>query len=247
MPPDQFWHTRTQPGRANHLPEWVADNTGNVQKWREAQKAEQPEVSQAANDPNVWGELTDQSIRFQGQWHDVETGLHYNRFRYYDPDIGRFIHQDPIGLAGGYNLYQYAKNPIVWIDIFGLRPSGGWSYNKMPSLEGFQKHHIIPQKIYDKHKDLMEKAGLGKHDRANIIYLPKCRDKHSTRTVHDGSHPGYSNTIDAKLEALEKYGAANNWENKQYKEALSKLLATERAELRLGETVLNKNSVPPAC
>ena len=119
-PPDQFWHTRTQPGRANHLPEWVADNTGNVRKWKEAQEAEQPEINQAVNDPNVWGELTDQSIRFQGQWHDVETGLHYNRFRYYDPEVGRFVHQDPVGLLGGANFYQYAPNPIGWIDPFGL-------------------------------------------------------------------------------------------------------------------------------
>ena len=120
VPPDQFWHTRTQPGRANHLPEWVADNTGNVRKWREAQEVEQSEISQAANDATAWGELTDQSIRFQGQWHDVETGLHYNRFRYYDPEVGRYIHQDPIGLFGGYNLYQYAPNPSEWVDPFGL-------------------------------------------------------------------------------------------------------------------------------
>ena len=120
IPPDQFWHTSTQPGRANHLPEWVADNTGNVRRWREAQEVEQSEISQAANDPTVWGELTDQSIRFQGQWHDVETGLHYNRFRYYDPDIGRFVSQDPIGLLGGYNLFAYAPSPLNWIDPDGL-------------------------------------------------------------------------------------------------------------------------------
>ncbi|WP_147376736.1 DUF6861 domain-containing protein [Noviherbaspirillum saxi] len=61
-----------------------------------------------------------QPIRFQGQYCDSETGLHYNRFRYYDPDIGRFISQDPIGLQGGDNLYQYAPNPIAWIDPLGL-------------------------------------------------------------------------------------------------------------------------------
>ena len=61
-----------------------------------------------------------QSFRFQGQYFDAETGLHYNRFRYYDPDIGRFISQDPIGLMGGVNLYQYAPNPVGWIDPFGL-------------------------------------------------------------------------------------------------------------------------------
>ena len=45
-----------------------------------------------------------------GQYLDRETGLHYNIFRYYDPDIGRFTQTDPIGLRGGYNLYQYAPN-----------------------------------------------------------------------------------------------------------------------------------------
>ncbi|MDQ1833109.1 DUF6861 domain-containing protein [Massilia scottii] len=61
-----------------------------------------------------------QPIRFQGQYHEAETGLHYNRFRYYDPDIGRFVSQDPIGLAGGFNTYQYAPNPVTWIDPAGL-------------------------------------------------------------------------------------------------------------------------------
>jgi RHS repeat-associated protein len=61
-----------------------------------------------------------QALRFQGQYFDIETGLHYNRFRYYDPDIGRFVSQDPISLNGGNNLYQFAPNPGRWIDPFGL-------------------------------------------------------------------------------------------------------------------------------
>ncbi|MDN7874661.1 RHS repeat-associated core domain-containing protein [Burkholderia aenigmatica] len=59
-------------------------------------------------------------IRFQGQYHDSESGLHYNRYRYYDPEVGRFVSKDPIGYAGGLNLYQYAPNPIEWVDPFGL-------------------------------------------------------------------------------------------------------------------------------
>ena len=61
-----------------------------------------------------------QPIRFQGQSFDTETGLHYNRFRYFDPDLGMFISRDPIGLLGGTNVFQYAPNPTGWIDPFGL-------------------------------------------------------------------------------------------------------------------------------
>ena len=49
------------------------------------------------------------------------TGLHYNRFRYYDPGTGQFTQQDPIGLLGGINNYQYAPNSVTWIDPLGLR------------------------------------------------------------------------------------------------------------------------------
>ena len=62
------------------------------------------------------------NIRFQGQYFDNETGLHYNRFRYYHPATGRFINQDPVGLVGGVNLYQYAPNPTGWTDPLGLTP-----------------------------------------------------------------------------------------------------------------------------
>ena len=61
-----------------------------------------------------------QPIKFQGQFYDGETGLHYNRFRYYDSDVGMFIQRDPIGLLGGSNVFQYAPNPIGWIDPWGL-------------------------------------------------------------------------------------------------------------------------------
>ena len=61
-----------------------------------------------------------QPIKFQGQSLDVETGLHYNRFRYYDSDVGMFISRDPIGLLGGSNVFQYAPNPVGWIDPWGL-------------------------------------------------------------------------------------------------------------------------------
>jgi RHS repeat-associated protein len=60
-----------------------------------------------------------QNLRMQGQYEDRETGLCYNTFRYYDAEIGRFTTEDPIGLMGGLNLYQYAPNPLIWIDPWG--------------------------------------------------------------------------------------------------------------------------------
>lgn len=59
-------------------------------------------------------------LRFQGQYYDEESGLHYNRCRYYEPESGRYISADPIGLAGGINLYSYGPNPQSWVDPLGL-------------------------------------------------------------------------------------------------------------------------------
>ena len=62
----------------------------------------------------------DNPLRFQGQYFDAETGLHYNRHRYYNPNTGCFLTPDPIKLAGGLNNYQYVNNPTGWVDPLGL-------------------------------------------------------------------------------------------------------------------------------
>ncbi|MGN4049999.1 RHS repeat-associated core domain-containing protein [Pseudomonas sp. SM4] len=62
----------------------------------------------------------DQPLRFQGQYFDGESGLHYNRHRYYDPRLGRYLTPDPVKLAGGINQYQYTPNPTGWVDPLGL-------------------------------------------------------------------------------------------------------------------------------
>ncbi|WP_430438258.1 RHS repeat-associated core domain-containing protein, partial [Parabacteroides merdae] len=65
--------------------------------------------------------LHDCPFRFQGQYEDIETGLYYNRFRYYDPSVGLYISQDPIGLQGSMQLYAYVHTPNSWIDSLGLK------------------------------------------------------------------------------------------------------------------------------
>jgi len=58
-------------------------------------------------------------FRYQGQYHDLSSGLYCNRFRYYDPDIGMYTQQNPIGLAGGNpTLYGHMANPNISIDSF---------------------------------------------------------------------------------------------------------------------------------
>jgi RHS repeat-associated protein len=102
-------------------------------------------VWSATYDP--WGNLlqekhldskkpTSQSIRFQGQHFDEESGLHYNRFRYYDPRVGRYITQDPIGLFGGNNIYAYPTDPILWIDPSGLN---GGKEGMEPTINGIRQ------------------------------------------------------------------------------------------------------------
>ena len=71
------------------------------------------------NETNVTG-TTHQPFRLQNQYADRETGLHYNFFRYYEPDAGRFVNQDPIGLWSGENFYQFAPNNHIWIDPLGV-------------------------------------------------------------------------------------------------------------------------------
>ena len=78
---------------------------------------------------DAWGNVKEernpnhlhQPIRLPGQYHDKETDLYYNRHRYYDPKLGNYINQDPIGLASGEpNLTVYPRNPVQWIDPLGL-------------------------------------------------------------------------------------------------------------------------------
>ncbi|SEK17355.1 RHS repeat-associated core domain-containing protein [Variovorax sp. OK212] len=105
--------------QCDHLgtPQELTDHEGSVawsaqyKAWGEAREA----ISEAGRRAGFRN-----PIRFQGQHFDEVTGLHYNRYRYYEPQSGSFVSNDPIKLAGGVHLNQYAPNPVAWVDPLGL-------------------------------------------------------------------------------------------------------------------------------
>ena len=150
-----------------------------------------------SGDYSGWGKLTQegrlkldihQPFRLQNQHYDEETGLHYNFFRYYDPEIGRFTQQDPIGLAGGESLYRFANSVQTWIDVFGLSgiPIFGISDNAARNLENqFQaerfKHIRAQRQAAQKSGNNQCATGVGvlfgRH-MAQLSKDPKCKNVH---------------------------------------------------------------------
>ncbi|UPK86288.1 RHS repeat-associated core domain-containing protein [Pseudomonas sp. A2] len=150
-----------------------------------------------------WGEIEQltvnkvmQNIRFQGQYLDCETELHYNTFRYFDPEVGRFITQDPIGLSGGRNLYSYAPNSIGWIDPLGwcskalgknLESSG------VARPQNTAAHHIVGDsaKLAAPARAILNKHGIDVDGAANGVFLPNRfnTDISVPGILHNGKHP----------------------------------------------------------
>ncbi|EMM4086356.1 hypothetical protein WAC87_004423, partial [Shigella flexneri] len=92
------------------------------------------------------GAYFEQPLRLPGQYFDEETGLHYNLFRYYAPECGRFVSQEPIGLRGGLNLYQYAPNPLSWIDPLGFKCGEVKEFDVVPYRpinSSLENHHGV--------------------------------------------------------------------------------------------------------
>ena len=105
------------------LPEQLTDQLGNT-VWH----SDYSGWGNSLNESLTCSSNREQNLRFQGQYLDRETGLHYNTFRYFDTTTGSYTQPDPIGIYGGINTYKYGPNPIAWTDPWGLcRKSGrGW-------------------------------------------------------------------------------------------------------------------------
>lgn len=184
------------------------------------------------------GDRTLVPFRYQGQYEDEETGLYYNRFRYYDPDMGMYISSDPIGLLGGINQYAYVQDPNSLIDLLGLSgmPKGGWNYNNMPKFDDYQLHHVIPRSKAN--HPAIKAAGFDVDKPSNLIYLPKESGVHPTRSVHNGwnkGHADYNASITRQLDEIAEIGKANNWSKADYAAAIDDLRSDTKQGLREGK------------
>ena len=173
-----------------------------------------------------------QPFKFQGQTLDIETGLHYNRFRYYDSDVGMFVSRDPIGLEGGDNVFAYAPNPVMWIDPFGLAGDiktathvtyigykGGKPYIGYASMQGCKTASQVIRYRYNSNFDVFD---------ANTAPLPLYvgygeKGKLTARGLEQRYFELYEGNINTKQNLLKPNNTANaqnpvginhsNWKN----------------------------------
>nr|WP_310889416.1 RHS repeat-associated core domain-containing protein [Delftia sp. UME58] len=198
--------------------------------------------------------LVEQPLRFQGQYFDGETGLHYNRFRYYDPVVGRFVHQDPIGLFGGNNFYSYGPSALNFLDPLGLRTGNSTALGKAitgkDNWPGRRAHHILPSEAYDDPKRtgssmLRALQGCGKFNldgKGNGIMLPAKKNSATTRSAHSGYHSDYNEAI---MQELDHIAATYPCPNDQGK-AVQRLQQKLHESLRKGNLELHfKNGLQP--
>ncbi|MBC3476008.1 AHH domain-containing protein [Pseudomonas taiwanensis] len=176
-------------------------------------------------------------IRFPGQYQDNETGLHYNRHRYYEPRQGRFISKDPISYRGGLNLYAYTPNPVGWTDASGLcstrldRNLGGVKY------DNHQAHHIIPEEVWKNNINFLTDIGIGADmdNKENGFLMPHSAAKATQmkrKFYHCGSHDIYSRGVQKEIDKIHSAFYSERISKDEARQRISAIQTRNRALLK---------------
>ena len=175
---------------------------------------------------------------YQGQYYDFETNLAYNRFRYYSPESGMYISQDPIKLLGSTpNLYMYVKDPNITIDIWGLdsrkldKALGGVKGDRMAA------HHLIPETVYNRHSAFFNAIGVERDDAKNGLLMPSSAKKAAelgdpAMIVHCGGHPNYIKEVEAKITEIENEFKEKDLTKEEVRNEAEKKIRELQEELR---------------
>jgi RHS repeat-associated protein len=170
-------------------------------------------------------EKIEPSLRLHGQYYDVESGLHYNRHRYFDPGAGCFISKDPIGLEGGLNPYEFALNVLRWSDPLGLSSN--------PVDDGIVQYgDTILSRLVQGARHMSAQTGtvnfaafmyIGEDGRINILIDHSRKGRHAERWVDElvdslRIDPGRIIEIYSELEPCDYQNCKNFLKNK-YKNA----------------------------
>ena len=172
---------------------------------------------------DLWGRIrfqpegeADCPLRFPGQYHDLETGLHYNLLRYYDPEVGRYITPDPLGLEPAANHRAYVLNPLAWIDPLGLA--------SCLKITDHTWDHIFKGEINKRG------AAVGYH------YRPDGQDRYGVRTTKKGAldeNGLYKGTVTQRVwdgntwveKRAESTFFPNNWSEDQVRHAVTRAVS----------------------
>ncbi|WP_081087371.1 RHS repeat-associated core domain-containing protein, partial [Xanthomonas translucens] len=125
----------------------------------------------------AWGKVADiqiseleNSLALQGQYHDTEAYLDYNRYRYYESELGAYISHDPIRLVGGINTYSYGCNPFSWIDPWGLILQDVAAV--LPSTSGVYHVAVDGEYYTGSGADILERLSRADHPAARLLNNP---------------------------------------------------------------------------
>jgi RHS repeat-associated protein len=169
----------------------------------------------------AWGTLeaepgarTTTQLRLLGQYYDDETGLSYNMHRYYEPETGRFISPDPIGLAGGNNLFQYPTDPYEWLDPYGLLSANTKELNDNMKKEGRgcsaheTPHHVVQRRGGGaggkRARAILKRNGIKLNDAANGAKLKGAHPSQRKKGGHKKGCKGYHGGGDIHGAAAQK-------------------------------------------
>ncbi|WP_269468747.1 RHS repeat-associated core domain-containing protein [Photorhabdus akhurstii] len=125
-------------------------------------------------------------LRFCGQYEDEESGLFYNRHRYYDRETGQYLSTDPLNLSGGFNPYGYVHDPVNWIDPLGLAGCNAQFNSRKDALRAAKRNAGIPMNQHPSAVKRVPLTDINNHQIMDANHKPiVTREYHFARS--DGS------------------------------------------------------------